>query len=322
MNKRKIIDLIRHPNRLTEEDISGLEDLLREHPYFQNAHFLLAKAAHLTQYPKKARFTQRAAVFAIDRPFLKHYLSDDFVPQVLEEVVEIAETQVIETAPPVVEQQPEPEFIIKTDAPKDRIVFNNAPEQTNATDSLVAEVKANLKRLQATKDHMQEVEDAMPDAAPIKEKKKAPAKAKKVGKEESKASPKSVKATTKEKKSAKETSSTPKEKVAKAPKVETEKKNAKEKLPQEEQNKIIDQFIEAIPSISKSKAINDDAAPAVDLSETLSYSMEDFVTENLAVIMLKQGKVDIAIDIYKKLIWKFPQKKAYFATQIENLKKQ
>jgi ABC-type Zn uptake system ZnuABC Zn-binding protein ZnuA len=37
--------------------------------------------------------------------------------------------------------------------------------------------------------------------------------------------------------------------------------------------------------------------------------------------MIKQGKHEKAIDIYKKLIWKFPQKKAYFATQIEELKK-
>ena len=103
MNKRKLIDLIRHPNRLTEEDIASLEDLLREHPYFQNAHFLLAKAAHLNQHPKKAQFTQRAAVFATDRPFLKRYLSDDFMPQILEEVLEVAESHREEesSAPPV-----------------------------------------------------------------------------------------------------------------------------------------------------------------------------------------------------------------------------
>lgn len=36
--------------------------------------------------------------------------------------------------------------------------------------------------------------------------------------------------------------------------------------------------------------------------------------------MIKQGKIDKAIDIYEKLILKYPQKKAYFAEKIENLK--
>lgn len=40
----------------------------------------------------------------------------------------------------------------------------------------------------------------------------------------------------------------------------------------------------------------------------------------LAGIMVKQGKLEKAIDIYHKLIWKFPQKKSYFAAQIEILK--
>jgi hypothetical protein len=65
----------------------------------------------------------------------------------------------------------------------------------------------------------------------------------------------------------------------------------KKKLKKEEQEKLIEKFIQSDPQ------------------------------ENLASIMIKQGKHETAIDIYKKLIWKFPQKKAYFATQIEELKK-
>jgi len=48
---------------------------------------------------------------------------------------------------------------------------------------------------------------------------------------------------------------------------------------------------------------------------------EDVLTESLAKIFLGQGKTDKAIEIYKKLIWKFPQKKAYFASQIEQIKR-
>ena len=46
-----------------------------------------------------------------------------------------------------------------------------------------------------------------------------------------------------------------------------------------------------------------------------------FVSETLVEILVKQGKKDRAIEVLKKLIWKYPQKKAYFASQIEDLKK-
>ena len=48
---------------------------------------------------------------------------------------------------------------------------------------------------------------------------------------------------------------------------------------------------------------------------------DDIISESLAKIFVNQGKKEKAIDIYKKLIWKFPQKKALFAAQIEKLKK-
>ena len=45
------------------------------------------------------------------------------------------------------------------------------------------------------------------------------------------------------------------------------------------------------------------------------------VSESLAAILAKQGKTDKAIEMYRKLSLKHPQKSAYFATQIETLLK-
>ena len=59
----------------------------------------------------------------------------------------------------------------------------------------------------------------------------------------------------------------------------------------------------------------------VDLARESVNFNDNLVSENLAIILTDQGKTQKAIDIYKKLIWKFPQKKAYFASQIEKLKK-
>jgi len=89
---------------------------------------------------------------------------------------------------------------------------------------------------------------------------------------------------------------------------------------QKEQLEIIDQFIKTQPSISNAKEKPAHIASG-DLSTIKTGEFSDnIVSETLVDILLKQGKKDKAIEVLKKLIWKFPQKKAYFAAQIEELK--
>jgi hypothetical protein len=90
---------------------------------------------------------------------------------------------------------------------------------------------------------------------------------------------------------------------------------------QKEQLEIIEQFIKTQPSISNAK----DKAGTIQEGDLSSIKTGEFgdniVSETLVELLLKQGKKDKAIEVLKKLIWKFPQKKAYFAAQIEELKK-
>ena len=86
-----------------------------------------------------------------------------------------------------------------------------------------------------------------------------------------------------------------------------------------EQIEIIDQFIKVQPSISGAK---DRESTPSDLATIKTGEFSDnIISETLVEILLKQGKKEKAVEVLKKLIWKFPQKKAYFATQIEELKK-
>ena len=96
----------------------------------------------------------------------------------------------------------------------------------------------------------------------------------------------------------------------------TKKKLKADSLKQKEQNEIIDHFIKTQPMIPKPKSVD----MASDLAEDSGIFSDNIVSETLVNILLKQGKKDKAIEVLKKLIWKFPQKKAYFAAQIENLK--
>jgi len=94
----------------------------------------------------------------------------------------------------------------------------------------------------------------------------------------------------------------------------------KRKLKKKEQVELIERFISSDHRIKNIKPL-EEVHKKEDLSLHSVKFRDDIISENLAIIMIKQGKLEKAIDIYKKLIWKFPQKKTYFATQIEELKK-
>ncbi len=84
------------------------------------------------------------------------------------------------------------------------------------------------------------------------------------------------------------------------------------------QQDIIDTFIKSDQRISTFN-LNKVAITDRDLSES-STRPPEIISENLANILIKQGKVDKAVEMYEKLMLKFPEKKVYFASRIEDLK--
>jgi predicted Zn-dependent protease len=99
--------------------------------------------------------------------------------------------------------------------------------------------------------------------------------------------------------------------------IKSTKEIKSEDVKHSEQTEIIDQFIKTQPTINRLKPI----AEAKDLTEKIDLHETHIVSETLVEILLKQGKTEKATEMLKKLIWKFPQKKAYFAARIEELKK-
>ncbi|MEP1093830.1 MAG: hypothetical protein ABJG78_01905 [Cyclobacteriaceae bacterium] len=83
------------------------------------------------------------------------------------------------------------------------------------------------------------------------------------------------------------------------------------------QDKLIEKFISENPSISKgAKKPKSDG----DLSTKSSTWNKELASEYLAEIYLNQGNQKRAIEIYKVLSLKFPQKKSYFADLISKIK--
>ncbi|WP_400190750.1 hypothetical protein [Hymenobacter sp. B81] len=64
------------------------------------------------------------------------------------------------------------------------------------------------------------------------------------------------------------------------------------------------------------------AEPQADLSVRSTSAAPSLATESLAKILVMQGKTARAIEIYEQLMVRQPEKKAYFAAQIDHLKQQ
>lgn len=89
-----------------------------------------------------------------------------------------------------------------------------------------------------------------------------------------------------------------------------------------EQIEIVNDFIKNSPVLSKPNLnAESEIMSQKDMAKDSGKFSDELASENLAKILLKQGKRKDAEKIYKKLIVKFPKKKAYFADQIKKIKK-
>lgn len=82
-----------------------------------------------------------------------------------------------------------------------------------------------------------------------------------------------------------------------------------------DKTQIIDQFIEKNPQITTKKEFYS----PVNMARLSVKENDDLVTETLAKIYAQQGNIDKAISAYEKLALKYPEKRIYFANQINKL---
>jgi len=87
---------------------------------------------------------------------------------------------------------------------------------------------------------------------------------------------------------------------------------------QKKQNHLIDDFLRKNPRIEGNNSLE---YPSYDVSEHSVEEHDSFITDTLAHIYVRQGLYLKAIQAYEKLCLKYPEKNAYFAAQIEEIKR-
>ncbi|WP_297762204.1 hypothetical protein, partial [uncultured Muriicola sp.] len=79
---------------------------------------------------------------------------------------------------------------------------------------------------------------------------------------------------------------------------------------------MIDRFLEENPKIVP----HEEGVPRIDISESTTIDSEELMTETLARVYLEQKKYKKALQAYKILSLKYPEKSSFFASRIKAVK--
>ena len=82
---------------------------------------------------------------------------------------------------------------------------------------------------------------------------------------------------------------------------------------------LINTFLKRQPRLTRPAMLPPAAETQADLSVRSTRTEADLASESLARILVRQGKTERAIEIYRRLMVKQPEKLAYFASQIQQL---
>lgn len=301
MNKKEFHILLTNYTALTREEGHALLLLEHEFPYSQVIHCLVARASQDNLLQEKEEQLHLAAIYNTDRSVFKSIMTESKrerkeISVALNSYPEDSTNQpasitvdgnVLKEASEIKEVQIISESVTSVQTP--------IMDRSSIDDSFYEEIKHDLQRLKELKYEFEETVKQL----------------------ESGVSPMPSENSTGQKK---------KKLIDPTDELLTEIKSSKKKFSpegpkQKEQIEIIDQFIKTQPTIKGKISGEEKTLPKDDLAEQNLIYNENIISETLAEILIKQGKKEKAIDVLKKLIWKFPQKKAYFAAQIEDLKK-
>jgi len=305
MNTTNLISFSEQPNLLADVSITDLEKLVETYPYFTIGHLLLTKKMQQTQHLMLKKAIKKTAVVTPNRKKVYEFLyqkeiQESIVDSQKEEVVEITEssTELAETI-------------------EERSSFDQAVEIPSSTKKeSTFEQPINLKDLGKTDSSEMDLLEQQIIGQTIEH------------------------VLTQEIELNYDLASTPKKEAPKKTKPISSKQKFSDWLEILDQSRIKsfgaeeessstenDEFTESdiINSfLSKNANIISPTKDSVEFSPSNLARLsivddEEFVTETLANIYVKQGNYQKAINAFNKLMLKYPEKKTYFAARIKKI---
>lgn len=305
MNTKKLYSYLHDPRLLASVNLPELERLTKEFPYFQTAHLLYAMSAKKNDASAFQRSIKKTAIVAVSRNHLYELLYN----QKEEEIVEIKE----EIKQPV---KVESDVVI-LELPEDKKVVEEKLDENKTVELPIIEEKIEMieeKKADITEQVEKEIVKDVVEAFVEKEILHT-----------NEAHKKDIPLPTDANftgwlKFIREKNQEVTEEKEEVKKIEIKITDKEKQQKKERQKSIIDRIIDSDP---KAIRINKDQkffAADQKAKESLLEN-EELVTETLAKIYALQGNVNKAIRAYQILSLKYPNKSAYFASLIEDLRK-
>jgi tetratricopeptide (TPR) repeat protein len=295
VNREYFNELIENIEDIKSSDIASLESLRKQYPYFQNLHLLLAKAYKHSNSALLKPSLNKAAIYSVDRPYLKKILTGDY------QFIEVIQTKSIDVSrsEPTIIPQPK---VVPT--PKANI---NPVKNVETSKTLV---KSPLQQITETK--------AKATVSKIDKVEKPIAKEFESKTENKKDLYNELDENLKQYNDRKKIMQ---ELLADKPAVDPHQVSAKKRfINKESQVQLIEKFIKNEPQMGKKSLLESESNTDLeDLAKKKLQQSDKFLTETLAKLLVNQKKYSKAIKIYEKLIVKFPKKTTYFAAQIEKI---
>lgn len=278
MKKGEFIAYVQEPSALKADDISSLQNILSEYPFFQSAQLLLTKVFHQEENINFEKQLRKSAAYAANRKRLHSLLFSD--------VTTNDSTTANKTE--VVNKDTEKETTAvqeKNSSSAEEDLLNQQILTEAISSSILTEVDERVSEINK-EDRQQEVQQKETEELPTVSKNSF---------DENRSHPFSEWLSHFSEEEAKT------KKVWQGASVETQ---------------------ETIKRFTKVNRPKQEFYSASKMAKLSVQEDGDLVTETLAKIYVAQQNFEKAIKAYEKLQLKYPEKKVYFAAQIESIKNQ
>ncbi len=299
MNVSDFIHILQNSNTiLSPKQTRELEDIIEEYPYFQAARALHLKGLKNLDSYKYNNALKVTAAHTSDRDVLFDYItSKEFIQNNIADTIAGRGSKLEDQDAVSEEIQPNPNAAIMLSESNEPALPQNLNDAEQILNPKLFESRTPEKEKQAEK---------------VEESKKEPDTDLNLGKP--------IPFTKKEKHSFTEwlqLTSTSEEPTGEQENIaDQQEENVMDELERKKKFELLDKFIENNPKI-----VPKESNPKVNIKESTKINQNELMTETLAKVYLEQKKYKKAIQAFKILSLKYPEKSGFFADQIQAVKK-